>query len=107
MYDKSVEEQAYLTTLRREKEAFETLIREKAVMVVPEYREGRAADGNPDLERDGGSKASDAIMEGANSRRAGGQKVEAKKEKVGTRKLSNTTTFSKWILHVSMNNLMC
>ena len=38
MYDKSVEEQAYLTTLRKEKEAFEALIKEKAVMVVPEYR---------------------------------------------------------------------
>ena len=41
MYDKSVEEQAYLTTLRKEKEAFEALIREKAVMVVPEYRDGK------------------------------------------------------------------
>ena len=31
VYDASAEEQAYLTTLRREKEAFEMLIREKAV----------------------------------------------------------------------------
>lgn len=31
VYDASTEEQAYLTTLRREKEAFEMLIREKAV----------------------------------------------------------------------------
>ena len=31
MYKGSVEEQRYLTTLRREKEAFEYLIREKAV----------------------------------------------------------------------------
>ena len=83
MYDKSVEEQAYLTTLRKEKEAFEALIREKAVMVVPEYREGRGEADNPDLERSDGNKASDAIMEGANSRRAGGQKVESeKKEKI-------------------------
>ena len=35
----SVEEQAYLTTLRREKKAFESLIKEKATMVVPEDRE--------------------------------------------------------------------
>lgn len=31
MYGDSVEEQAYLTTLRREKEAFDFLIREKSV----------------------------------------------------------------------------
>lgn len=31
VYDGSAEEQSYLTTLRREKEAFEMLIREKAV----------------------------------------------------------------------------
>ena len=37
----SVEEQAYLTTLRREKKAFESLIKEKATMVVPEDREAR------------------------------------------------------------------
>ena len=37
----SVEEQAYLTTLRREKKAFECLIKEKATMVVPEDREAR------------------------------------------------------------------
>ena len=34
-----MEEQAYLTTLRREKKAFESLIKEKATMVVPEDRE--------------------------------------------------------------------
>ena len=32
IYDASAEEQAYLTTIRREKEAFEMLIREKAVI---------------------------------------------------------------------------
>lgn len=31
-YDASAEEQSYLTSLRREKEAFEILIREKAVI---------------------------------------------------------------------------
>merc|ERR1719305_38234 len=39
LYRGSVEEQAYLTTLRREKKAFESLIKEKATMVVPEDRE--------------------------------------------------------------------
>ena len=32
IYDASAEEQAYLTHLRREKEAFEMLIREKSVI---------------------------------------------------------------------------
>nr|CAG4638335.1 EOG090X03DI [Cyclestheria hislopi] len=51
VYDASAEEQAYLTTLRREKEAFEMLIREKATMAIPEDREGRFDD-HPDLVRD-------------------------------------------------------
>ncbi|KAH0631860.1 hypothetical protein JD844_019743 [Phrynosoma platyrhinos] len=41
IYGGSTEEQRYLTTLRKEKEAFEKLIREKASMVIPEEREGR------------------------------------------------------------------
>ena len=36
MYSKSVEEQAYLTSLRREKEAFEFLIKEKGSLVLPD-----------------------------------------------------------------------
>jgi len=41
MYDGSAEEQSYLTTLRREKEAFEMLIREKAVrFVCPHFKNG-------------------------------------------------------------------
>merc|ERR1719500_1474903 len=39
LYRGSVEEQAYLTTLRREKRAFEGLIKAKSEMVVPEDRE--------------------------------------------------------------------
>ena len=42
IYHESVEEQRYLTTLRKEKEAFELLIRQKAEMVVPEEREGKS-----------------------------------------------------------------
>jgi len=61
MYKGSVEEQAYLTVLRREKNAFEKLINEKGTMVVPEEREGRTGD-NSDLSRDP-SKASDVLME--------------------------------------------
>uniref|UniRef100_A0A8C4QG17 DNA repair endonuclease XPF n=1 Tax=Eptatretus burgeri TaxID=7764 RepID=A0A8C4QG17_EPTBU len=51
MFEGSTEEQRYLTTLRKEKEAFEMLIREKASMVVPIEREGRD-DTNLDLSRD-------------------------------------------------------
>ncbi|CAG8443290.1 10311_t:CDS:10 [Ambispora gerdemannii] len=35
MYEDSVEEQRYLTSIRKEKEAFERLIREKATMALP------------------------------------------------------------------------
>lgn len=71
MYRGSVEEQGYLTTLRREKEAFEKLIKQKAAMVVPEDREGKTVD-NEELSRDS-RKASDVIMESEVSRtRKGG-----------------------------------
>ncbi|KAM0752073.1 hypothetical protein T439DRAFT_312194 [Meredithblackwellia eburnea MCA 4105] len=43
MYKDSVEEQRYLSTIRKEKDAFERLIREKGVMAIPheaEYRPG-------------------------------------------------------------------
>ncbi|XP_013404181.1 DNA repair endonuclease XPF-like [Lingula anatina] len=51
VYAGSVEEQRYLTTLRKEKEAFELLIKEKATMVIPEEREGRLQN-DPSLSRD-------------------------------------------------------
>lgn len=51
VYDGSAEEQSYLTTLRREKEAFEMLIREKANMVIPEDRDG-LHDDHPEFVRD-------------------------------------------------------
>ena len=50
LFSGTSEEQAYLTSLRTEKQAFEYLISEKASMVVPEEREGRD-DTNADLER--------------------------------------------------------
>jgi len=72
LYKGSVEEQAYLTTLRREKEAFENLIKAKSEMVIPEDREGREFD-NSVLSR-GSDKASDIMMKnlGRNSRKGGG-----------------------------------
>ncbi|KAJ2942618.1 hypothetical protein O0L34_g2084 [Tuta absoluta] len=41
IYDKTVEEQAYLTSLKREKQAFEMLIQTKCTMVVPSYQDGK------------------------------------------------------------------
>ena len=71
MFGKSVEEQAYLSSLRREKMAMEMLIKEKTVMVVPNEREGRGED-NLDLVR-GSGKASDIILNVRNSKtRKGG-----------------------------------
>ncbi|XP_060116834.1 DNA repair endonuclease XPF [Heteronotia binoei] len=67
IYGGSTEEQRYLTTLRKEKEAFEKLIREKASMVIPEEREGRD-ETNLDLARDGTPAAFST-----DTRKAGGQ----------------------------------
>ncbi|XP_066015092.1 DNA repair endonuclease XPF-like isoform X2 [Pocillopora verrucosa] len=59
IYAGSVEEQKYLTTLRKEKEAFEVLIKNKGTMVVPEEREGKTSAAMM-LSRDP-SKATDAV----------------------------------------------
>ncbi|KAE8579766.1 hypothetical protein XENTR_v10024177 [Xenopus tropicalis] len=67
IYGGSTEEQRYLTSLRKEKEAFEQLIREKASMVIPEERDGRD-DTNLDLQRDVTS-----TFDSADTRKAGGQ----------------------------------
>ncbi|KAJ6645403.1 DNA repair endonuclease XPF [Pseudolycoriella hygida] len=42
IHAQTVEEQSYLTTLRREKQAFEFLIETKSKMVVPEYQDGKS-----------------------------------------------------------------
>ncbi|XP_058116303.1 DNA repair endonuclease XPF isoform X2 [Anopheles coustani] len=44
IHSKTVEEQSYLTSLRREKQAFELLIETKRTMVVPEYQDGKSED---------------------------------------------------------------
>ncbi|XP_049793067.1 DNA repair endonuclease XPF [Schistocerca nitens] len=76
LYGSSVEEQAYLTTLRREKEAFEYLIRTKSTMVIAENQSG-LSDDNPHLARDS-SKANETV----NTRKGGIlMKQEEKKSK--------------------------
>ncbi|NWS73231.1 XPF endonuclease, partial [Crotophaga sulcirostris] len=71
IYGGSTEEQRYLTTLRKEKEAFEKLIREKASMVIPEEREGRD-ETNLYLLRD--AKPASATTD---TRKAGGQEQKS------------------------------
>ncbi|XP_050576570.1 DNA repair endonuclease XPF isoform X1 [Bombus affinis] len=44
IYESSVEEQEYLTSLRREKEAFHLLINAKTTMVIPEDQDGKSED---------------------------------------------------------------
>nr|CAG4641558.1 EOG090X03DI [Eurycercus lamellatus] len=73
VYDGSAEEQAYLTNLRREKEAFEMLIREKATMVIPEDREGRHDD-NAEFLRDP-RKASEMALKPLDTRLTTGKDV--------------------------------
>ncbi|KAM6320049.1 DNA repair endonuclease XPF [Podargus strigoides] len=76
IYGGSTEEQRYLTTLRKEKEAFEKLIREKASMVIPEEREGRD-ETNLDLVRD----AKPASVS-TDTRKAGGQEQKSVQQTV-------------------------
>lgn len=76
IYGGSTEEQRYLTALRKEKEAFEKLIREKASMVVPEEREGRT-ETNLDLVR--GSESAGVLPD---TRKAGGQEQKGTQQTI-------------------------
>lgn len=78
MFDGSAEEQRYLTSLRKEKEAFEKLIKEKSVMVIPEDRDGRGGY-HPDLVR--GSQE-DVIMQQISTRQGGIQRSDVIMQKV-------------------------
>ncbi|KAM9724846.1 DNA repair endonuclease XPF isoform 1-T1 [Dama dama] len=76
IYGGSTEEQRYLTALRKEKEAFEKLIREKASMVIPEEREGRD-ETNLDLVR--GCVSASAPTD---TRKAGGQEQNGTQQSI-------------------------
>jgi len=69
-FENSFDMQQYLTSIRREKEAFEQLIKEKATMVIPSGRDGKT-DGHPDLVR--GELGLNEVSDTTNTRRAGGQ----------------------------------
>jgi DNA excision repair protein ERCC-4 len=66
MHAKTVEEQSFLTNLRREKQAFELLIETKRKMVVPEYQDGKSEVINHEVEEE------------VSTRQAGGQEVVKK-----------------------------
>ncbi|KAB7496370.1 DNA repair endonuclease XPF [Armadillidium nasatum] len=74
IYKGTVEEQIYLTNIKREKNAFEFLIKEKASMVIPEYADGRNDD-HPDLLRDSFDK-NDEKSKNDLTRKAGGSSLE-------------------------------
>lgn len=67
IYSGAVEEQAYLTTLRRERSAFEFLISEKSTMVIPAEQDGRSGD-CAELTRDVGKSAVNDLL---NTRKGG------------------------------------
>lgn len=72
MHGKTVEEQSFLTSLRREKRSFEFLIDTKRTMLVPEYQDGKTE--IDDLK--------EVAEEEVNTRQAGGQEVpKVKKER--------------------------
>lgn len=73
MHGKTVEEQSFLTSLRREKQSFELLIETKRTMVVPEYQDGKTDILDPHKELEEDEKEVD-------TRKAGGQSLQVKKE---------------------------
>nr|XP_039252732.1 DNA repair endonuclease XPF-like [Styela clava] len=76
-YESSTEEQVYLTTVRREKEAFNSLIQQKSTMVIPKEIEGKV-DHAPRLSRD----PKPAYENTGGSRRIGGQTEDSVEHRV-------------------------
>ncbi|XP_054163438.1 LOW QUALITY PROTEIN: DNA repair endonuclease XPF-like [Oppia nitens] len=74
MFDGSAEEQRYLKNLHIEKEAFETLIKTKASLVIPSDRDGKS-DSHPDLVRG----SDDSLILHPNTRIGGTQPVSQNK----------------------------
>ncbi|XP_050425098.1 DNA repair endonuclease XPF isoform X1 [Adelges cooleyi] len=76
IYAGSTEEQAYLTTLRREKLLFDHLIKDKAIMVIPKGQDGKDDD-CPELSRDLGVHPSE-LMENEDKIHKPGEKAVQK-----------------------------
>ncbi|XP_038066570.1 DNA repair endonuclease XPF-like [Patiria miniata] len=79
IYSGSTEEQRYLTSLRKEKQAFEHLIREKATMVLSEEVEGHG-DTAPQLNRD--QQSATGSLQSSSSRAGGRQSQGQVQQKV-------------------------
>lgn len=77
VYKGTTEEQVYLTNVKREKDAFEYLIKEKASMVIPEYNDGKTED-HPDLIRDSRSASEVEADEKKDTRKGGQAETEVK-----------------------------
>ncbi|PLW45058.1 hypothetical protein PCANC_09542 [Puccinia coronata f. sp. avenae] len=71
MYSESVEEQRYLSSIRREKESFEKLIRENSTMVIPLEVEARPGD-----------LSQEVLVHAISSRQAGGKSLKVGMPKV-------------------------
>ncbi|WAQ81081.1 hypothetical protein PtA15_1A419 [Puccinia triticina] len=71
MYSESVEEQRYLSNIRREKESFERLIRENSTMVIPIEAEARPGD-----------LSQEELVQAISSRQAGGKALKVGMPKV-------------------------
>lgn len=82
MHSKTVEEQSFLTNLRREKKAFELLIETKRTMVVPEHQDGKTDVIDYSKEE----------AEEASTRQAGGQ-IDAVKKKEPPRVIVDSREF--------------
>ncbi|XP_016946307.1 DNA repair endonuclease XPF [Drosophila biarmipes] len=76
IHARTVEEQAYLTSLRREKAAFELIIDTKSKMVIPEYQDGKTDEAFLLFK----SYDDELTAENAKSRQAGGQVPQASRE---------------------------
>ncbi|EDW86329.1 uncharacterized protein Dwil_GK17500 [Drosophila willistoni] len=72
IHARTVEEQSYLTSLRREKSAFELIIDTKSKMVIPEYQDGKTDEAFI-LYRPFDNESGDIDSANAKSRQAGGQ----------------------------------
>ncbi|KAF2358147.1 ERCC4 domain [Trinorchestia longiramus] len=79
VYKGTTEEQLYLTQIKREKDAFEYLIKEKASLVIPEDAEGRTED-HLDLQRDPRTAAEKAGVAAPSDTRKGGQQQQTEQE---------------------------
>jgi DNA excision repair protein ERCC-4 len=95
MHSKTVEEQSFLTCLRREKRAFEMLIDTKRVMVVPEYQDGKSDVLDPHLLKNyyGDEDEDDDNAEEVNTRQAGGQQQKPKKKREKPRIIVDSREF--------------